>query len=551
MKTNLIAAIILATFTVAQTLGQNQIWQWAKNATGNQNAYGRSTATDANGNVYVTGNFDSTNISFGGYLLTNNSLASDIYLIKYDANGNVLWAKSAGGSLDDIGFGIATDNNNNIYITGNFYSPTITFGSYTLTNTNVGYSDIFIAKYDDSGNVLWAKSAGGTNSEDANSIATDGSGNAYIAGTFRSSTLTFGSYTLNNTNNLYEVFMAKYDSLGNVVWAKCAGGSASDWGYGVATDGSGNVYFTGVFGSDSITFGSIILNNTSSIDGFVVKYDSLGNALWANCFGGRTELMPSPSIDPSGNVYIAGIFLDSSITIGSQTLNNTKYCSFDVFVTKYTSSGINIWAKSGGGIYNEWVYGIVADDKGGVYITGKFDSPTATFGGYTLTNAGGNDIFIVKYNAISGNELWAQRIGGGGGRYDIGYGTAIDGIGNIYFTGAFASDSITFGSYTLINNTDSGNYNMYIAKLGSFTGINEMISSLNISVYPNPASDIITINIAISATIEIFNMEGQIIKRLKVKDDKTDIDISDFASGVYIIRAQTDSGITTKKFIKK
>ncbi|MEK7263262.1 MAG: SBBP repeat-containing protein [Bacteroidota bacterium] len=137
-------------------------WSWAKRARGGGYDYGKGIATDENGNCYVTGYFNSSTITFGSVMLTNtdNSGSSDMYLVKYDSSGNVLWANCAGGYSADYGNSIATDGNGNCYVTGYFWSPTITFGSVTLINAN-SFSDMFVVKYDSNGNVVWAKRAGG------------------------------------------------------------------------------------------------------------------------------------------------------------------------------------------------------------------------------------------------------------------------------------------------------------------------------------------------------------------------------------------------------
>ena len=135
----------------------------AKSAEGTYYDYGRSIAVDANGNSYVTGYFYSSTITFGLTTLTNSGVYSDIFVVKYDSSGNVVWAKNTGGTNEDKGYGIAVDAIGNSYVTGWFSSSTITFGSTTLTNS--GSDDIFVVKYDSSGNVMRAKSAGGTSND--------------------------------------------------------------------------------------------------------------------------------------------------------------------------------------------------------------------------------------------------------------------------------------------------------------------------------------------------------------------------------------------------
>ena len=150
MKTNFLTIALF--FVQIGVFAQSPNYLWAKSAGGTSSDYGRSVATDASGNTFVTGVFYSTSITFGSYTLTNAGYA-DIFLVKYDASGNVIWAKSAGGTSYDFGWSVATDASGNTFVTGRFKSPSITFGSYTLNNANVGYSDIFLAKLDNTNGI--------------------------------------------------------------------------------------------------------------------------------------------------------------------------------------------------------------------------------------------------------------------------------------------------------------------------------------------------------------------------------------------------------------
>jgi len=122
---------------------QSPEWSWATSAGGVHHDEGRSLAMDASGNAYVTGYFYSPTITFGSNILTNAG-SYDVFIVKYDANGNVLWATSPVGTDCDGGISLALDASGNAYVTGWFDSPTITFGSYALTNA--GKYDMFLAK---------------------------------------------------------------------------------------------------------------------------------------------------------------------------------------------------------------------------------------------------------------------------------------------------------------------------------------------------------------------------------------------------------------------
>lgn len=465
MKKRILISILIFVLTVVhkQAIAQMQKWQWAESAGIFDDDYGTSVATDAAGNVYVTGYFEGDSIIFGGITLYGYAQWGDIFLVKYDASGNVQWARMAGGENIDESSSVCTDASGNVYITGHFNSKSIIFGTDTLTNPNI-YQEIFLAKYDASGNLLWAKSAGGTGRDYSNSISADASGNVYITGQFESDTITFGTKSFTNAGS-HDIFVAKYDAAGNVLWAENAGGTGTDVGSSVGTDHLGNVYVTGNFGSKTITLGKTTLNNAAGAvaqDIFLAKYDASGNAVWAISAGGDNhDYGRSVTTDVSGNVYITGFFFSDTITFGSSTL--TKAGAYDIFVVKYNASGKALWAKKAGGAGYDFANSITTDNLGNVYVAGTFENTYITFGKDTLKHTGkaGFDFFIAKYDT-SGNTLLAKNAGGTNQNWGTGSVSA-DASGNMYLAGTFTSKTITFGKTTLYN---VFRYDVFIAKLG-------------------------------------------------------------------------------------
>jgi len=404
--------------------------------------------------------------------------------VKYDFNGTVLWASSIGGAEDDIGQSVCTDANNNAYLTGSFSNDTITIGVTSLSNA--GSSDIFIAKYDAAGNVLWAKSAGGIYGEGIKSVSTDSSGNVYVTGNFNSDTLTFGLTTLVNAGN-NDIFISKYTSNGTLLWAKSAGGNNYDSGQSISNDANGNVYVTGWFGSNTITFETATLINSGGDDIFIVKYSSNGTLLWAKSAGGITiDRATSISSDKSGTIYITGYFDSPTIIFDATTLSNAG--AYDILILKYDANGEVLSARSPGGVYHDVGYGIFTDASKNIYLTGYFQSPTITFGTNTLTNSfvGYNSIFIVKYAAT---------------------GTGVD----------------------------------------DFFGNNQ----LNISPNPTSSTITLTIPKLINTNISITNLTGKQVATYKLLNTtcKT-IDVSHLAEGVYFVTLKSDEGVVTKKMVK-
>jgi hypothetical protein len=457
---------------------------WAKRAGGTGLDRGWSIAVDGQGSSVVTGLFNGT-ATFGLGEVNQTTLSSagsdDMFVAKYDSSGLLQWAKRAGGSGLDRGWGIALDSVGNSYVIGSFQG-TATFGLGEVnqtTLTSAGDHDIFVAKYDSAGLLQWARRAGGSGSDQGLSIAVDGFGNSYLTGWFNGSAQ-FGqgqtSQTTLTSVGSDDIFVAQYDSAGLLQWARRAGGTGQDQGASIAVDGFGNSYVTGYF-NFSATFGQGQANQTTLVSAgdremFVAKYDSIGTLVWAKRSGGVGQDRGfGIAVDGSGNSYVTGLF-NGSATFGQGQANQTTLTSVgsdDMFVAQYDSNGALQWVKRAGGSGTDSGLGIAVDGSGNSYVTGFF-SVSATFGQgqanqTTLTSAGDRDVFLAKYNS-SGLLQWAKRFGGSG--LDQGMSVAVDGLGNSYVPGFF-DGSATFGQGEVNQTTlnSAGGIDIFVAK---FTG---------------------------------------------------------------------------------
>ena len=524
-----------------------QSWQWAKGEGGSANDYGSSVVIDGSGNSYVTGGFSSSTITFGSTTLTNHG-GIDFYLVKYDASGNVLWANGATGASNDGGYNVNVDASGNVYVVGSSNSATLTFGTTALTLH--GYDDVFLVKYDASGNVLWAKGPGGSGNDIGESISVDPSGNVYITGYYTSATMVIGTTTLTNTSGAAsssgtnDFFIAKYDASGNPLWAKTAGGTANEAGLGIATDASGNAYVTGNYASSSITFGTTSFTNGGGIDYFIVKYNSAGTVVWGkSATGASNDVGYNIRVDANKNPIVVGTFNSSTLTFGTTALSNSGYD--DIFVVKYDSLGNVLWGKKAGGSGNDIGASISVDGSGNSCITGYFSSPSMAFGTTTLTNAGGaagsggtNDIYLAQYDA-SGNVLGAKSVSASGD--DRGNAVAVDGTGSVVITGYSASTTITFGTFAL---TNAGGNDIYTAKLTGITaGIDQVKNAAEmVSVYPNPNNGVFELEIKdiqsnVKTEITIIDMLGREVYSASsnLQNSGIKIDLSNQSTGMYYI----------------
>jgi len=541
----LCATIVIALISI-HSFAQAPNWAWAKSAGGTTGNVGYSIAIDAAGNTYITGSFGDSTITFGTTTLTNSG-ADDIFIAKYDANGNIVWAKSLGGTDYDYGGGIALDTAGNTYITGSFNSPSMPFGTTTLTNN--GSDDIFIAKYDTNGNALWATTAGGVASDRGNSIKTDAAGNTYITGQFYSPTITFGTTTLTNNGN-YDVFIAKYDANGNVVWAKSVGGTSDDFGRSISVDASGNSYITGGFSGPTITFGATTFTNLGNEDIFIAKYDANGNVLWAKSAGGTSiDFGYGIALDAIGNTYITGYFQSPTITFGVNTLTNNG--STNILIVKYDTNGNIVWAKSAGGNDSDIGNSIATDAAGNTTITGYFGSPTITFGATTLANNGGGDIYIAKFDT-NGNVLWAKSAGGNNydAAYSIAIDAVGNAYLTGHFQSpaiTFGATTLTNNSdgysNVFIAKLD-GTTGIAEMEKGETVLLapNPFTSQLSISF--NEAQK--------NTSIKLMNTLGECIQQLTTSNQQLILDMSSFARGMYFVQiTDANKNVVNKKVIKE
>jgi len=222
--------------------------------------FANGVVTDSSGNVYVTGG------TKGGLDGNTSAGNTDLFVLKYNSSGTKQWTKQLGSSGRDSANAIAIDSSGNLYVAG------ITYGGLDW-NTNSGANDLFVVKYNSSGTKQWTEQLGTPSSDAANAVATDSSGNVYVAG------VTYGVLGDKNRGNS-DLFVVKYNSSGTKQWTKQLGTSSTDTANGVATDSSGNVYVAGG------TYGGLDGNTSAGVnDLFVVKYNSSGTKQWTRQLG--------------------------------------------------------------------------------------------------------------------------------------------------------------------------------------------------------------------------------------------------------------------------
>ncbi len=433
---------------------------WANDSDGNNNESVKSTVTDVFGNTYIAGIFSGDSISVGGTVL-HVAGNVDAYISKFDASGTALWTKGIQGFFWETIDAIATDLNGNLFVSGNVsYYDTIDLGGGFLITDDC----VFILKLDPNGNPLSLIQAADDVFVKAFSI--DASNNLYVTGSYYDS-VKFGSQVaFNDDVSNRDIFVAKFDPSGNIVWLKSAGGVGlgdnTDEAYDITTDQNGNVYISGwALSGGFIYFGTL----TTGSGGFLAKYDSIGNEIWV-----RSKQYGYPfyiEVDETGNIYAAGWFVQNSIVYGSFVLtNNGTGSTRDCIIVKYDPAGNVLWAKNPGGNQSDEIMGMAMDANYNIYLAGYFDSPLLyMIGGPTIPNSGtSGDIVLIKMDSL-GNYIWVDSYGGAGS--DQATNVDLDQNGFVVMAGVFTGPSLIFATDTLTNTGTAGTTDFFLTKLSS------------------------------------------------------------------------------------
>jgi hypothetical protein len=529
---------------------------------------GAKIKKDALGNIYVTGTFNGT-VDFDPSASASTLTASGtdaVFIAKYDANGNYIWAKGINGiQIRDM----YIDNTNNIFITGGFVNTvdldpsaaTFTIAAYY----QIGEVDAFMAKYDSNGNFIFGKSWGGigavVGADFGQTIITDNTGNIYLSGIYQSPTVDLdpsaATFTYANAGG-FDMFITKLTSTGNFIWGKVATGSGNHIPKSVALDATNNFYLTGMFtNSGDFDPGAAFfgLNSVGFNDIFVAKYDQNGLFLNAFSIGGATEDSGnSICLDAAGNFYITGQFWGTADFDPSASSAIMSSAGPDVFIAKYTSASAYVFAKKIGSSNSDQGNDICLDAANNILITGihtglcDFD-PSATVA--NVSTGGGVNAFIAAYDN-NGNYIFAFSYGDIGGAYGnsiLSNGTAIYTTG--YYKGTISCDptvltntiSSTLSTHDILINKYNASFLTNIAQLNA-------ANDFSILTYPNPTSAMLHVKTTLELeSYQIVNVLGQTVKADKFTNT---IDTKELATGVYFLNLSANNGtLKTIKFVKE
>lgn len=541
----------LAVLILYGSISNAQTFDWVRQAGYHATETANAVSADAMGNAYVAGEmspqtqFDT--IVFGGSFI-------DSFVAKYSPSGELLWVKQITGPDTESAFDIATDVNGNSYVTGMF-DQTASFDGQSISSA--GDYDGFVAKYDPSGNILWAEGFGGVGAENGAGVAIDGNGDIVVSGSF-TLTASFGNIMLTSQGQS-DIFLARYDQQGNVLWANRYGGPGNDYPKDMdILDGS--IHVTGAFQATA-GFDQNTITSLGHYDAFVAKFDGDGTNIWCERGGSDNALIVeagnSITTNTDGIIYICGTAGGTS-SFGIHSFTSTAGGDYsDAFAAAYDQNGECLWLRHGGGIVADGATSIMADGVGRVIMTGSYNFG-ATFDQLTLPIIGQSaNIFMACYDP-SGTLQWLKSAGGGWGP-DAGRGICTDHNGGLYLAGSFYRSAI-FDAIELpwiYNET-----NLFIAHVD----LDDIVTAVELTgspvtgsfvPYPNPARESVTLVPAIEIegphALQMWNAQGEVIHSTTtvnfIDGHSEPIDISSLASGMYFCSFRSANEWITGRFV--
>ena len=476
LRGRLAASIVLGTYDREREVVVDPILSYATYAGGTKTDSAFAIAVDGAANMYVVGRTSSQDFPATAQAFQKtNSAPWDLFVMKLDSKGAVVYATYLGGKSNDIPAGIGVDRLGNVWLAG--YTDSIDFPmtakSYQGTNRGGYYGfDGFIAKLDATGaNLLYSSYLGGNNDELIMGLAVDAQGAVYVDGLSASSNFPVTLSAYQKTNRYANAFVAKFTAEGNLDYSTFVGGSKSDVPGSIAVDSSGNVYVVGDTASADFptTANAVQPSNRGGIsDVFVFKLNPQGSQLLYSTLLGSSDVETGYGVaaDAAGNVYICGKTASTSFPVTANALKRDLSGPSDAFVAKIdTVAGKLMFSTLLGGSRDDTAFGIAADSAGNSYVAGMTTSTNFPTAAPFQSSAGGaTDAFVVKLDPTGSKVLDGSLLGGSG--EDSVIGMAFDGTATAYLAGDTDSADFPVSKANASQKTyGGGNADAYIAKV--------------------------------------------------------------------------------------
>ncbi|WBV61942.1 T9SS type A sorting domain-containing protein [Chryseobacterium camelliae] len=470
--------------------------QWQKNYGGSLPEMLPDIALTSDGGYILAGSSSSTNGD-----VTGNHGLSDFWIVRTNSTGDILWQKSLGGSAGDAATSVRQTSDGGYIVAGTSSSNN---GNVT---GNHGGTDVWVVKLDSSGNLQWQKSLGGSNHEAAQSIRQTTDGGYIIAG-FATS---YDGDVMSGSAGYRDYWVIKLNATGILQWEKTYGGGFDDFAYSIEQTSDGGY----IIGGYSTSIDNIVTGNHGSSDYWIIKLNGTGTLQWQKSLGGsNADKAYSVKQTSDGGYIVIGESISNDGDVSGAHGND------DYWLVKLSSTGNLQWQKTYGGSLYDRGRDVSQTADGGYIMTGV-SFPVNIEG---TTNIGANDYLVVKTDAL-GSIQWLQTYGG----LQDDYATSIKQTSDGGYILCGYSSAIT---------ASSGNYDYWIIKLtGNQLNTHENNIKNNISIYPNPAIDFVTIShLPNETTISIYDMSGRKIFSKKYSEAKVSINTSQLTSGTYILQ---------------
>ena len=531
---------------------QGQVLQWAATMGGTTDDQTQELATDPAGNVYATGDFTGAGDFEPGpgvTTLTSNG-GTDIFVEKFDVDGNMVYALRFGGTQVEAGVGIAADAGGNAYVTGYFQSPMdMDPGPNVFTLTSQGWLDAFLMKLDPAGALVWAFSIGALGFDEGHSIEIDADGNLMLAGYYEgtSDADPGPDTTLLSPSTNRQPFVCKYDPDGALLWAKGFGGSVQTMARRARMDHAGNILITGQFvGTNDFDPGpdTVALTSVGMSDVFVVKLDPNGDFLWARSFGGSSgDIGFGVGVDASDNVYTTGHFqgaADFDPGSGVQTLTSAGV--EDIFVSKLDSMGDLVWAFGLGTAGLDQGFAVEVDDLDHLRLAGTFFGQMDADPGPGVSNLTGGftggTAYLIELDT-SAAFIAAGRIGSIGDDGAL----CLHADGSNLFAGGYFEVNVDLdpGPGSLVTSSH-GDKDAFVLKFGDTSTAIAQHPSAPFMLFPNPATDRVTVqglSGSAASGYVVRDLLGRICDQGSITPFLPSIDLAALPSGTYTVQIGT------------
>lgn len=467
---------------------------------------------------------------------------SDVFLAKFDASGIFSWARTIGGSNSEDAQQITIDNQGNILICGGFRSATVYLADTMLSSCGCA-PYTFLAKYSDSGELIWARNLLGISEVRCNDVAVDKNNDVIITGFYIS-----GIYLENDTipgSDFPNMYVVKYNQDGQILWSRCYSSPQGESGQSICFDSLNQTYITGYF-SSKLNLDDFQLHGGGGKDIFLISMNDSGDVLWISSTGSMGDDEPfSMEVTANGSLAIAGYITDTLNFSGDMLVSAGEQ---DNFLALYSTHGTKLWARRSGGYSEDFAFDLTCSPTGDIYCTGRFISQ-ADFGDTVLSTNLFSDVWVARYSE-SGQLVWAQSAGGN--KNDCGYG--ICWLNEKVYTTGMYSDTAYFCSSEYIVN---GVSDVFVAAFDAdmILSLPEIESDMaEVSVFPNPTHGNVTVYTKlpeweVDYTIEVLNTHGQIIESGLYLAESGPIRLHISKPGLYFIRLYGSEYQYVKKIV--